>query len=305
MAFHVIIGAGPIGSGTALELADRGHLVRVVTRSGSGPSHERIELVAGDATDGANLAELAEGAHALYNCVNPPYHKWPTDWPPLAASMIRAASASGARLVTMSNLYGYAKNSSPMKATDPLDPPSKKGAVRVRMWRDALAAHTRGELQATELRASDFFGPGLGRSAFLGDRVVAKALAGRSVSVLGDPDAAHSWSYVPDVCATLATLGTDDRSLGRAWHAPTAPPQSARQMVTQLCQVAGIDPVRVRSLPPLALKVLGLVVPDMGELAETLYQFEAPFIIDASDTEETFGLTFTPLEAQLKAIVAH
>ncbi|MCP3991709.1 MAG: NAD-dependent epimerase/dehydratase family protein [Actinomycetia bacterium] len=304
MSFHVIVGAGPIGTGTALQLVDRGHQVRIITRSGSGPSHDRIELVAADATDVARLVELSEGAHSLYNCANPPYDKWPTAWPPLSASLIRAATATGARLVIMSNLYGYAENSSPMRATDPLDPPSKKGAVRAQMWRDALAAHEAGEIQATELRASDFFGPGLGQGAQLGDRVVPKALAGKNVSVVGEPDAPHSWTFVDDICVALATLGTDDRSLGRAWHAPTAPPQSARQMVTQLCQAAGVKPVKVKPVPPLMLKAMGLVVPAVGELGEMLYQFEEPFIIDATDTEETFGITYTPLDSQLEKTVA-
>ena len=33
---HVIVGAGPIGSGTALRLAAAGHSVVIVTRSGVG-----------------------------------------------------------------------------------------------------------------------------------------------------------------------------------------------------------------------------------------------------------------------------
>ena len=42
----------------------------------------------------------------------------------------------------------------------------------------------------------------------------------------------------------------------------------------------------------------------MGELGEVRYQFEEPFVIDASDTEETFGLSFTPFQAQLEATSA-
>ncbi len=34
---HVVVGAGPVGSAVAEILAERGHRVRVVTRSGSGP----------------------------------------------------------------------------------------------------------------------------------------------------------------------------------------------------------------------------------------------------------------------------
>ena len=48
---HVVVGAGPVGTATAGLLADAGHAVRVVTRSGSGPRRPGVELVAADAAD--------------------------------------------------------------------------------------------------------------------------------------------------------------------------------------------------------------------------------------------------------------
>ena len=35
-----------------------------------------------------------------------------------------------------------------------------------------------------------------------------------------------------------------------------------------------------------------------------LYQFEEPFVIDATDTTETFDLEPTPLDEQLHSIIA-
>ena len=46
----------------------------------------------------------------------------------------------------------------------------------------------------TEARASDYVGPGLGETAHLGDPVVPRVLAGKRVSLLGDPDAALEWA---------------------------------------------------------------------------------------------------------------
>ncbi len=301
---HVIVGAGAVGSGTASRLADAGHRVRVITRSGSGPEHANVERVAADASDQARLVALTQGARSLYNCANPPYDQWVTDWPPLAASLLVTAGVTGARLITMSNLYGYAATTEPMRSTDSLAAPTRKGAIRERMWNDAIAAHDAGRVRATELRASDYFGPGLGESAHLGDRVVPNVLSGRNVRVLGDPDAPHSWTYIGDVCAALATLGTDDRSLGRAWHVPTGPARSARQMVDAISAAAGTDPVATRSIPKAVLKIAGVFVPVMREVLEVQYQFEDAFIIDASDTEATFGLRPTPLDEQLKETIA-
>jgi len=39
---------------------------------------------------------------------------------------------------------------------------------------------------------------------------------------LGEPGASrgHTYSYVPDMAAGLATLGTDTRAIGQVWHLP-------------------------------------------------------------------------------------
>lgn len=303
MSLHVIVGAGAVGSGTALRLAEAGHEVRIITRSGTGPDHHGIERVAADASDAGRLSELARGAHSLYNGANPPYDKWATAWPPLAAAFIAAAEATGARLVTMSNLYGFARGRNPMRATDPLAPFTRKGKIRTDMWHDALRAHDEGRIRATEARASDYVGPGLGETSHLGDRAVPRVLAGKRVSLLGPADVVHSWSYIGDVCETLATLGTDDRSLGRAWHVPTLPAATARTMLDAVAEAAGVDPVPISQIPATGLRLAGLFSPIIRELREMRYQFDEPFVIDATDTTETFGLEATPLAVQVAETV--
>jgi len=120
MSEHVIVGAGAVGSATALLLAGRGEQVRVISRRGTGPQHAAIERVAADATDAERLTALATGAAALYNCANPLYHQWFTDWPPLASALLTAAERSGAVLATMSNLYGYGPVDGPITQKTPL-----------------------------------------------------------------------------------------------------------------------------------------------------------------------------------------
>ena len=303
MGTHTIVGAGAVGTGTARALIERGEQVRVVTRSGGGLDHPAVERVAADATDKARMIELAADCVAIYNCANPPYHKWASDWPPLSDSFLATAEATGARLVTMSNLYGYAEDSSPMKATDPLDAPTKKGAIRVDMWEQALAAHEQGRIQATEVRASDYFGPGLGDTAHLGDRFVPRVMKGKSASVLGATDVKHSWTYIDDVCEMMAIAGTDERALGRAWHVPTVDPKTVEEMAAAVAAAAGVSTPKVRTLPAPLIKVAGVFVPVMRELPEMMYQFTKPFVIDADDTTEVFGIEATPLDQQIDATI--
>ena len=298
MSLHVVVGAGPVGAGTASRLADAGHQVRIVTRHGSGPDHPRIEKTAADAARPGVLADLAAGADAIYNCANPPYHRWDAEWPPLAEAMLDAAERSGAVLVTTSNLYGYGPVDHPMTEQDPLAATFTNGRVRAQMWETAIAAHRAGRVRVTEARASDYFGPGLTDSSQLG-RVIPRILAGKSVRVLGNPDLAHSWTYVPDVTRALVTLGSDPRAWGRAWHVPTDAPRTQREMIEAFAEIAGVEPPKVGSLPRVALRAAGLVVPMVRSLQQITYQVERPFIVDSSQFTDTFGIAPTAIRDAL------
>jgi nucleoside-diphosphate-sugar epimerase len=301
MSKHVVVGAGPIGTATALLLIEKGEEVVIVTRSGSGPTHPAITRSAADASSSAKMVELASGAVAIYNCANPAYHRWPTDWPPIARALLIAAERSGAVLATVSNLYGYGPVSGPMTEDLPLIATGPKGRARARMWRDALAAHNAGSVRATEVRASDYVAPG--PSSHLGDRVVPRLLAGKSVAVLKSADTPHTWTTVKDVARLLVEVASDQRGLGRAWHVPSNPPRTQREAVGDLCRVAGVDSVRVSEHPALLMRALGLVNPLIRELTEVSYQFENPFVLDSTAAQRTFGLTPTPWDDVLASVV--
>ncbi|WP_155374348.1 NAD-dependent epimerase/dehydratase family protein [Catellatospora vulcania] len=299
---HVIVGAGPVGSATALLLAERGEQVRIITRRGTGPQAPGIELVAADAADPARLAELAEGATALYNCANPAYHRWLTDWPPLAAALLHAAEASGAVLVTMSNLYGYGPVDGPITHQTPLAATHPKLAMRVRMWEDALAAHRAGRLRATEARASDFAGPG--SYGVLNEMALSRTAKGGTAYVMGDPDAPHSWTSIADVARTLVALATDERAWGQAWLVPTAPAVSIREAAQRANELVGLPAPRVVRVPYPVLWTAGLFSTMLKEMRTTHYQFAAPFVLDSSHTEQVLGLKPTPLDDVLAETAA-
>src|SRR5918998_1359937 len=187
MALHVIVGKGPVGATTAEELIRRGHDVRILSRS-SGTSTEAVEHRQVQAEDADALTAATRGAAALYNAANPAYHRWATDWPPIAAALLTAAERTGAVLVTMSNLYVYGAPAGPMRPESPLAATDLKGRVRIAMWTDALAAHEAGRARVTEARAADFVGPQVPAGQSHLTRQLATLRAGRSAWVIGDPD---------------------------------------------------------------------------------------------------------------------
>jgi nucleoside-diphosphate-sugar epimerase len=308
MALHVIVGKGPVGTTTADLLTARGHRVRVLSRSG-GTSTDAVEHRRVDATDADALAAAADGAAALYNAVNPAYHRWATDWPPVATALLTAAERTGAVLVTMSNLYVYGAPTGPMSPGSPLAAPDRKGRVRIAMWREALAAHEAGRVRMTEARAADFVGPQVPAEHSHLVRQLPALRRGRRAWVVGDPDVLRSWAYLPDVAATLATLGTDERALGRAWHVPSAPPRSQRQALADLAAALSSPahparPVRVSRIPWSVLRGIGLVSPVMREIVDVRHQFDREYVIDASATTATFGLAPTPWDEVVAATAA-
>lgn len=299
---HVIFGVGPVGQATARELIKLGERVRVVNRGGKAHVPAGVEVRAGDASDPAQTRQLAEGATAVYFCVNPPYHEWAEKFPPLQAAVLDAAIHVGAKLIAMENLYAYGEVDRPMTEDLPANPHTKKGKVRAQMSRDLMAAHQRGDARVAIARASDFYGTGVTDSA-LGDRVFAGLLAGKAAQIVGDPDAPHHYTYIEDVGKALALLGRDERALGQAWHVPNAPITSTRAVIELAAEIAGAPP-KISAMGKLMLRIGGLFIPAAREVVEMLYEFEQPHVVDSSKFTRTFGVEATPYRDGLTKTVA-
>ncbi len=297
MSVHVVAGAGGTGSRTALLLARSGERVRLVSRRGLGPHHPEIELAVGDTTDADRMTELATGAATIINTTWPPYDRWPSEFPPINAALLTAAERTGAGYVSLSNTYGYGRAAGPFTEDLPMAPISVKGAVRARMWLDALAAHEAGRVRATEVRAAAFVGGGATTSVY-NTFVVAKLLAGEPGSYPGDPEADRSWSAIGDVARTLAAVARDERSWGKAWHVPSIR-MSSRELTGRFADAAGIARFDLTALTRTDLAWAGAVDPVVAEMIEMYYAFDNPDVLDATRTERTFGLAATPVDATI------
>ncbi|KQR11757.1 NAD-dependent epimerase/dehydratase family protein [Cellulomonas sp. Leaf334] len=291
MTRHVIVGKGAVGTTLAHLLADEGADVLVVSRTG-GTSVGRITHAAVDATDVVALVAAARDADVLYNCAAPPYHRWPTDWPPLWAALLDAAAQTGAVLVSVGNLYGYATHGAVMTEDSPLDSTERKGMVRAQMWRDAEARHRAGDLRVTEVRAADYFGPLADSQAMVGPRFVDPLLAGKVVRTVVAADQPHSWTYLPDLARALVAAGRTPAAWGRAWHVPTAEPLTLRELGSRF---AGDGPApRIRPMPAVAVRALGLVSPLLREVASVSDHFSQPYVMDTAESSRVLGLVATP-----------
>jgi nucleoside-diphosphate-sugar epimerase len=300
---HVILGTGPVGCWTARALVDRGVAVRAVNRSGRRPvlMPEAVEVVAADATDHDAIISAATGAAVVYQALNPEYHRWHDLFPGLQAGALAAARATGARYVSIENLYMY-DSSATITEDSPISPRSRKGALRQQMAQEVAAAHAAGEVRAAQLRSSDYFGPGV-RDSAMGEMVFGRLLAGKSAQVAGSTSLAHSFAYVPDVGRAAAALGLDPGTAGRVWFAPHAPATTQGEMVTRAAGLMGVRP-RTSVASPAMMRLIGLVSPGARETVEMMYEFTAPFVVDSQRIADELGLDPTPLEEALAATVA-
>jgi nucleoside-diphosphate-sugar epimerase len=301
---HVVFGTGQVGSALTAHLARLGIAVRAVSRNRPPALADGSDWRAADVNDPEVAADAAKGASVVYQCLNAPYTQWPERFPPLQRGVLAAAEHTGALLVVLENLYGYGPTGGkPMTEDLPLAATTVKGRTRAAMTAELLAAAEAGRVRIAIGRASDFFGAGVTQGSTLGERVFGNALAGRRADFIGDPDLPHTYSYVPDIAAGLATLGTDARAAGQVWHLPGPQTVTTRALLDLVAGEVG-HPVGIRSVPKLALRPLGLVNPMLRELAETYYQFDQPFILDTSKYETAFGTAGTPLPAAVAATVA-
>ncbi len=299
---HVIFGTGPTGTAVMTELLKRGKRVRVVNRSGKANLPAGVEIMKGDAADPTFTREASKGATVIYNCTNPPYTKWPELFPALQAGVLAGASAAGAKLVVMENLYMYGEtHGKPMTEDMPYAAKTRKGITRAKMAQDLLDAHKRGDVRVAIGRASDFFGPGAMDSA-VGERLFYPALEGKAFQCLGNPDMPHTYSYIPDIGKGLVILGEHDEAFGQVWHLPNAKAVTTRQFAEMVYAESG-HPLRIQTAPRLLVRGMGLFIPMMRELGEMIYEFEEPFVVDHSKFVKAFGNHATPLDEAVRTTV--
>lgn len=299
---HVIFGTGPVGCWTARALREQSLPVRAVNRTGRRPDllPADVEVVAADASDSRQATASAQGAAVVYQALNPPYHEWHRVFPALQSAVLAAARAAGARYVSIENLYMY-RTSTPITEDSPTAPRSKKGDLRAGMAEEIRMTHARGDIRATTLRSSDYYGPGVLGST-LGQQVFGNLVRGKSAQVVGSGAIPHSFAYIEDVGRAAAVISTHDEAFGKVWLAPHAPARTHREMIDLACRALAIPP-RMTVVSPLMMRIAGLFIPAARASVEMMYEFLEPFVVDSKRIGQAFGLEPTAIEVGIERTI--
>ncbi|SDW71430.1 Nucleoside-diphosphate-sugar epimerase [Arthrobacter sp. cf158] len=296
---YVVTGAGPVGYTIAEQLAEQGHQVRVLTRSGSGPENPLVERMRVDVSDPLRLAEAMAGATAVFHCIHGSAYRaasWAAELPRAEQVVMDAAAAAGAVVVFPESLYSYSEPDRVMTEAGPRTATGGKRGIRTAL----LAARQAHAANTVSVVAGDFFGPRV-KMAHAGERMVTPILAGKAVQFIGSTNQPHSFTYVPDLAAAMIAAAQQPELWNTVLHAPTGPAVTQRDMALAHAEAAGAAAPKVSAVPGWVLRVAGIFSTDMRELAELLYQFERPFVMDSSQSQKLLGLEPTPLAEAAEA----
>ncbi len=302
MAENVVFGTGPLGLAVARRLVASEKAVRLVNRSGKAPAPAETDVFSADASDPDTARRACEGATVVFHCATHSYGQWDKALPPIMNGIIEGAAAARARLVYGDNLYAYGVVDGPIREDLPYRPVGPNTNARAEVATMLMNAHAAGKVRATIGRASDFYGP-YARQSKAGDGIFARALAGKRAQVLGSPDLPHTLTFIDDFAAGLVTLSQQDRALGEVWHVPSAETVSTRRFVEMVFKQLN-KPARLQPVPTILINLLGLAVPPMRGVKETMYQSQQPWVVDHSKYVHAFGGETTPHETAIAQTIA-
>lgn len=294
---QTILGAGgAIGGELAKVLSSYTAKVRLVGRRPE-KVNETDELIAADLLNRDDTLRAVAGSEVVYLTAGLPYNAavWETAWPKLMSNVIHACREYGSRLVFFDNVYMYDRNHlKGMTEQTPVHPSSRKGRVRASVVRMIMDEVEKGGLTALIARSADFYGSEKQKTSVLSEMVIKPLNDGKKAIWMGSARYVHSFTYVPDAAKATALLGNTADAWNQVWHLPTAPnPYMGKEWIEL---VAGQlrRPARQVSIPGWMMRISGLFVPLMKELAEMVYQYDRDYVFDSSKFENRFRLAATP-----------
>ena len=302
---QTILGAnGTIGSVLAKELVNYTDKIRLVSRNPR-KVNETDELFPADLSNPDIVDQAVEGSDVVYLVVGFDYKLkvWEENWPMLMKATISACIKHNARLVFFDNVYLYDSDAIPhMTEESPINPPSKKGAVRKQIAQMVMDEVKAGNLLALIARSADFYGPDNDKS-FVNEMVYKNFKKEKRANWFIDADKKHSFTYTPDAAKATALLGNTEDAYNTIWHLPTDKNVLTGREFVELFAKEMKVANRIFVMPLWMLKIVGLFIPVLKEMPEMMYQYDRDYLFDSSKFEKRFKFKTTSYQEGVKLTV--
>jgi nucleoside-diphosphate-sugar epimerase len=189
-----------------------------------------------------------------------------------------------------------------MTEESPINPPSRKGAVRKHIAQMLLDAVKSGKLLALIARSADFYGPDNEKSVVMeiGYKNLKK---GKSANWFINADKKHSFTFTPDAAKATALLGNTVDAFNQVWHLPTDKNAlTVRKFLDLFAREIKVKS-RVFVMPMWLIKLLGLFVPVLKEMPEMMYQNDRDYFFDSSKFDKRFKFKTTTYQEGVRIMV--
>jgi nucleoside-diphosphate-sugar epimerase len=293
---QTILGSGgAIGTDLAKALTKYTQEIKLVSRNPK-KVNERDILYPADFSNPGQVFKAIEGSEICYVTVGFDYNikVWREKWPSFMKNVVDACIENHTKLVFFDNVYALGTDQvNHITEESPINPGSKKGEVRAIIDRMILEQIEKGELEAIIARAPDFFGPVKAQNSLLMNLVYSNLAKGKNAKWFCNADVVHTMGYTPDLAKATALLGNTPDAYNQIWNLPVDMNSiTGREWVMLFADVMKASE-KVQVLPLWSLRLLGLFVPILKEMAEMMYQFDRPYNFDSSKFIKRFKFTPT------------
>ena len=276
---------GTLGLASVEMLLRAGHEVRAFVRDElkfrSLNADRRAEVVEGDISDRAHVAEALDGADAVIHCVEFPPTQFGRNWDALRYAL--EGLRSGGQFVYPGNLWVYGPPQAGRVGPDHAKAsPSRIGAVRADLEKAVMAEG------GTVIHLPDVYGPTVraGRTYSLFHR----ALAGKIGFFPGDLDRPIELLYTADAArALIAPLGRR-QARGADYTAPGYRVTTPQEFISLIYRAAAREP-RIRSVPVSLIRTVDLFHPERRALRDLSYLMECSTLLDGGRLRRDLGWT--------------
>ena len=289
-----VFGNGAIGHLVTDILLARGESIRIVQRNPPSALPANAHYFACDILDPQAVREAVQGVSQVCLAVGFLYDSrfWRTAWPSAMKNIVEACAEVNARVVFIDNLYQLGPQNTPRSEDIPLTTVGEKSVILAEVTKIWKAARHR--LHFAALRCPDFYGPGVNNS-YLGTTGFGAIAKGKAAIMLA-PDTPHDFAYAPDIArAAVTLLDAPDDAFGQVWNVPCAPTKTPREILQLGADAIGM-PLKVMTIPLWSLRLMGVFIRFMKEVADVSFTWDRPYHVDASKFKARFWSDVTPIE---------
>jgi nucleoside-diphosphate-sugar epimerase len=301
----VVLGAaGRVGDAIARAFLRHGWAVTGLARNAKAATlAPGVKVVQADATDRASLIAACAGTDVIVNALNPLYTEWQEKALPMAQNVLAAAKASGATHMLPGNVYNFGYGITVGMREDATEVPStEKARIRIAMEDLFRQAAAEGGPQTIVLRAGDFYG-GTRKDSWLDAMILAKLQ--RDVFTWPGPlDLPHAFAYLPDLAEAFVALAERRSTLPRFDTFHFAGHVFTGESMKAAAEAAVGRPLVMKGVSWTMLRLVGLFMPIVREIAKMSYLWRTAHSLDGSKLERTVGRlpTTAPVDALRQAI---